>query len=669
MLSNFDFLDSVDADVWQACREAEWVFPIPRLTLLACRVPLQLMLRRVWKQENEKNQLPKENQLAYLIGWLKRADFLGSERETLIQGAICIQRAGNRAAHETLPHEAKDEPTEAALRALRALHHIACWYAKLYGNGSCKITAFQTPMPDSQSADKLLEITNSILAHSDTLFENADEPALETELRDSHASGPVESHRGTVQSIDANGRYRFVRELASGGMGKTSLATDTLVGCPVVIKRILPEYARSEQLLKRFLREGATARTLGSPSIVRVFDVGVDQTGPFIVMEFLEGSTLRSVLASAPNSRLEVHQALEITKSILGGLREAHAKRLVHRDIKPENIMLARGLENLREPGAVKLIDWGLVRPLEQMPGEVPLTLEGAAPGTPGYRSPEVARGEPATEQSDIYGVALVLYEMLTGWHPRMGDVRQDPRERKEIPERLRSPLAKALDSDPLHRPPSCEHFENELSSELGQHFQASYDEWLDALVKCWSRGQSSQNVLDLVPKDEWPNLVEQARDSVPEAVVLCALRAYRDGEWSAEMRFGRVIPLLERVSQNHRYPLASYLRGLIFLQGRCGENANFVAAATLLERAAKVLPFANFDLGIMAELGLGEATNLKKAADLYFAAEKAGHEGAHKIHDQLWTLISPGSSSWLGRAKSRISRFFRRTSGLKALR
>ncbi|HEX5224654.1 MAG TPA: protein kinase [Solirubrobacteraceae bacterium] len=204
------------------------------------------------------------------------------------------------------------------------------------------------------------------------------------------------------------GRYELLEPIGGGAMGVVYRATDTLLGRTVAVKLLrLDQDAESSVL--RFEREARAAALLSHPNIVSVFDAGTDGTTHFIVMEYVCGNSLSRLFAEkdAPT----VAAALDTASQISSGLAAAHKVGVVHRDVKPSNVMID-------EAGVVKLLDFGIAR----MHPEPSLTPTGSVLGSARYIAPEVARGEPADDRSDVYSFGCVLYESLAGRPPFIGE-------------------------------------------------------------------------------------------------------------------------------------------------------------------------------------------------------------------------------------------------------
>ena len=201
--------------------------------------------------------------------------------------------------------------------------------------------------------------------------------------------------------------YRIVSKLGQGGMGEVYLAEDTRLGRKVALKFLAPELTRDRESLIRFRNEARAAADLSHPNIATIHDIGEVDGKPFLVLEYLEGQTLRERSAEGP---LPIDDILRIGKALAAGLAEAHAHGIVHRDIKSANIILTNKAE-------VKILDFGLAH----RDDATQITREGTTLGTIGYMSPEQAKGKTADERSDIWGLGIVLYECLTGRLPFTG--------------------------------------------------------------------------------------------------------------------------------------------------------------------------------------------------------------------------------------------------------
>ena len=209
-----------------------------------------------------------------------------------------------------------------------------------------------------------------------------------------------------------NNRYRIERNVGRGGMAEVFLAHDLLLDRPVALKVLFAEYANDPNFVERFRREAQSAAGLTHPNIVAVYDWGKVNNTYFIAMEFVQGRTLASVLKE--KLRLDARQASDIAIDIASALGFAHENGVVHRDIKPGNILIG-------SMGQVKVADFGIARALGAAV-EDGLTQTGSVMGTATYLSPEQAQGSQPDPRSDIYSLGVVMYEMVAGRVPFIGD-------------------------------------------------------------------------------------------------------------------------------------------------------------------------------------------------------------------------------------------------------
>ena len=213
-----------------------------------------------------------------------------------------------------------------------------------------------------------------------------------------------------IPSGSTIGPYTVLAALGSGGMGEVYRAHDPRLGRDVAVKVLRLQSTEQQDTLDRLLREASLASALNHPNIVTIYDTGTIGDDRYVVMELVEGTTLRQ-LASQP---LASDRAVAIARQIAEALAVAHTANIVHRDIKPDNVMV-------RPDGYVKLLDFGLARHHVAMMSAgptVPLSDPGMVVGTVGYMAPEQARGELAAPEADIFAFGVLLYEMLTGKHP-----------------------------------------------------------------------------------------------------------------------------------------------------------------------------------------------------------------------------------------------------------
>src|SRR3984957_6192430 len=213
----------------------------------------------------------------------------------------------------------------------------------------------------------------------------------------------------TLVGTSLNGRYRLEARIASGGMSTVYRAFDVTLERQVAVKLMNREVASDSDQLERFRREARAVAQLSHPHIVGVIDAGEDDSRPYIVLEYVEGETLKDRIRRM--GRLPIPEAVAYAIEISRALGAAHARHIVHRDVKPQNVLIDQG-------GSAKVTAFGLARTL----GEDGLTAAGRVPGGADCVSPEQALGQHVNGQSDLYSLGIVLYEMLTGEVPFKGE-------------------------------------------------------------------------------------------------------------------------------------------------------------------------------------------------------------------------------------------------------
>jgi serine/threonine protein kinase/tetratricopeptide (TPR) repeat protein len=275
------------------------------------------------------------------------------------------------------------------------------------------------------------------------------------------------------------GPYEILSPLGAGGMGEVYRARDTRLGRDVALKVIHAEASRDPDRIKRFEQEARAASALSHPNVCAIFDIGSFEGSPFVVMELLEGETLRARLDRGP---VPTRRALDYATQAARGLAAAHRKGIVHRDFKPENLFVT-------VDGQVKILDFGiakLTRPPEAgeltttaAPGTA--TATGATLGTMGYMSPEQLRGQPVDPRTDIFSFGCVLHEMLSGRAPFLRDtgadtaaaiLQEDPlplaAPEREVPAALRAIVGRCLEKCPGDRFSSAHDLRLALESVAG---------------------------------------------------------------------------------------------------------------------------------------------------------------------------------------------------------
>lgn len=206
-----------------------------------------------------------------------------------------------------------------------------------------------------------------------------------------------------------NNRYRLIDQIGEGGMANVYLAMDTILNRNVAVKVLRGDLSHDEMFVKRFQREALSATTLEHPNLVQVYDVGEEQGYHYIVMEYIEGKTLKQLLKQY--GPLSIGEVVDVMEQLLSAVEHAHSRHIIHRDIKPQNIIV-------RSDGTVKLTDFGIA--IAQNAAQ--LTQTNSIMGSVHYLAPELAKGHLATAQSDIYALGIVMFELLTGDVPFVGD-------------------------------------------------------------------------------------------------------------------------------------------------------------------------------------------------------------------------------------------------------
>ena len=251
-------------------------------------------------------------------------------------------------------------------------------------------------------------------------------------------------------------RYEVFQHIGQGGMADVFLAIDTILNRQVAIKILRSELCTDAISILRFEREAQAATALSHPNIVEIYDVGEYKGHHYIVMEYVPGKTLKSIIRDRGGLVLE--EAIDISKQLCSATQEAHNRGIIHRDIKPQNVIV-------KSDGSIKILDFGIAL----AKGSMQITQANNVMGSVHYLAPELAKGEPATVQSDIYALGIVLYEMLTGDVPfkaenavqvaimQMRNTIPSPRSiNPSIPQSVENIILKATSKDPALRYRTC---------------------------------------------------------------------------------------------------------------------------------------------------------------------------------------------------------------------
>lgn len=297
--------------------------------------------------------------------------------------------------------------------------------------------------------------------------------------------GPSDPGVSGVVSTETIGQYRIIKRLGAGGMGEVFLAEDTSLNRQVAIKFLSPGKTNDTAAIKRLVREARAAARLNHPNICAIHEVRNDESGNYLVMQYVEGQSLDSILKT---STFKIREILAIALQLANALAEAHAGNVIHRDIKPQNIMI-----DSRDQ--VKVLDFGLAKIEEQTNARIDsgsanaesdsanaetislLTNPNLILGTPLYMSPDHMQPEDLDARCDIFSVGVVLYEMITGEHPFLRKtvpstisavLTHQPSPisnfRKDVPARLERIVQRCLEKDKLKRYQSASELANDIS-------------------------------------------------------------------------------------------------------------------------------------------------------------------------------------------------------------
>ncbi len=264
-----------------------------------------------------------------------------------------------------------------------------------------------------------------------------------------------------------NDRYEIIKSIGEGGMANVYLAHDLILDRDVAIKVLRGDLAGDEKFVRRFQREALAASSLSHPNIVEMYDVGEDGGSYYIVMEYINGKTLKQLIKK--RGALSLSETVDIMLQLTDGVDHAHASYIIHRDLKPQNIMI-------QDNGAVKITDFGIAMALNN----TQLTQTNSVMGSVHYLPPEQASGKGATVKSDIYSLGIMLFELLTGTLPFKGEnaveiafkqIKDDiPSVRDinpEIPQSLENVVLKATAKNPKNRYASAKEMHDDLETVL----------------------------------------------------------------------------------------------------------------------------------------------------------------------------------------------------------
>ena len=260
-----------------------------------------------------------------------------------------------------------------------------------------------------------------------------------------------------------NERYKIIEFIGSGGMANVYLARDMILDRDVAVKVLRFDLANDEDIIRRFRREAQSATSLSHPNIVNIYDVGEEGNIYYIVMEYVDGQTLKQFIQNQHPIPLE--QAIDIMMQITSAIGHAHQNNIIHRDIKPQNILIDK-------QGRVKITDFGIAVALSS----TTITNTNSVLGSVHYISPEQARGGLASKKSDVYALGIVMFELLTGRPPFQGESAvsialkhlqsKTPRPSEwnpDLPQSVENIVLKATAKDPYYRYNDADEMKDDL--------------------------------------------------------------------------------------------------------------------------------------------------------------------------------------------------------------
>lgn len=314
---------------------------------------------------------------------------------------------------------------------------------------------------------------------------------------------------------ELGGRYQVIERIGGGGMALVYRAHDILLNRNVAIKVLRNQFVHDEEFIRRFRREAQSAASLSHPNVVSIYDVGQEDEIHYIVMEYIEGKNLNEIIKE--RAPLQVDESVRIASQICDALDHAHQNQIIHRDIKPHNILIGRN-------GRVKVTDFGIARAVTS----TTITQTGSVVGSVHYFSPEHAKGVSTGEKSDLYSLGIVLYQMLTGSLPFLGESPisvalkhlqeefEEPRHLNPlIPQSVENVILRSMRKNPEERYQSAKQMLQDLEtcllperrSEAKLHFNDEEDEDRTRIIpaiKPIQRSNSSRNAgSDRMSRDE----------------------------------------------------------------------------------------------------------------------------------------------------------------------
>ncbi|GAA0331447.1 Stk1 family PASTA domain-containing Ser/Thr kinase [Bacillus carboniphilus] len=306
-----------------------------------------------------------------------------------------------------------------------------------------------------------------------------------------------------------SGRYKILEMIGGGGMANVYLAHDMILDRDVAIKILRLDFSDNDNFIRRFHREAQSATSLAHSNIVSIYDVGEEDDIYYIVMEYVEGMTLKQYIQQ--NSPLSIHKVIDIMNQLTSAIAHAHHNHIVHRDIKPQNILI-------NEHDEVKITDFGIAMALSA----TAITHTNSVLGTVHYLSPEQARGGMANKKSDIYSLGIVMFELLTGRLPFSGESavsialkhlqNETPSPKRwnpNIPQSVENIVLKSTAKDPFHRYESVEEMAEDIKTALDpdrmneKPFVAPRDEEATKAIPIFSQDKPIDNLEQTILRND----------------------------------------------------------------------------------------------------------------------------------------------------------------------
>lgn len=291
-------------------------------------------------------------------------------------------------------------------------------------------------------------------------------------------------------------RYALVQLIGEGGMASVYLAIDTILKREVAVKILRGDLSKDNVSLVRFQREANAATKLSHPNIVEVYDVGEDHGKYYIVMEYVKGRTLKDLIQQ--RGALSTEEAVNMMKQLVSAVMTAHKNGIIHRDIKSQNVLV-------KDDGTVKLSDFGIALAADA----VQLTQTDVIVGSVHYLAPELAKGEMATQQSDIYALGIVFYEMLTGDVPHHGDAPV-----QVALKHMREEIPSVLDFNP-QIPQAVDNIIRKATVKNKSYRYPTASAMYDDLVTCLDDSRKNEPVYEF-PADAEPSAPQQEGEKAP---------------------------------------------------------------------------------------------------------------------------------------------------------